>query len=282
MILLKPRCTLSDSALMRLQQSMIAYYKAPVASYYSTAATLNSHYDAREMPFHCDLLTFADAGTSVLEMGCGTAHLCRETELKGGHYTGLDFSEELLAANRQRFPKARFLQVDAPLNETFDLVASLYAIEHVPDPPVYLSKMWARCKPGGVIAVICPEFVDCPSLPPSLFYGTTPRRFREKCYRLDLADALRHLLDLKFLGPVWKRKLIRSMPGSFWINLRPKALYNTIYSIDADAVHLSRLKDLVWFFQTKGARILKTSTSMPDVSPEILKYNCYLAVQKPR
>lgn len=260
---------------------MAAFYQNPPPSYYQTADHAAARYTPQKQPFHCDLVGRVQPGNSVLEVGCGTAHLCPQVEARGGSYTGLDHSAELLAANRNKFPRARFFSIGTPPAETFDLVASLYTIEHIADPLAYLELLWRYCRPSGHIAIICPEFVDCPGLAPSVFYGHTPRRLREKLQRGNLADAVAHLMDLKFAAPRWQRQARADLPGAFWINLRPRVLHGAGYAVDGDAVHLVQRRDLVWFFQNKGAAIVQTSATMPTVSPEVLRYNCYVLVQKP-
>jgi hypothetical protein len=141
--------------------------------------------------------------------------------------------------------------------------------------------MWNYCKPGGLIGIICPEFVECRGLPPSAYYGRTPRRLREKVQSFALADALLHLIDLKVGAEAWKNRALNGPPGAFWINLKPSVLHGAHYTIDADAVHFPRLKDLIWLFEKKGATIEQTSAKMPGVSPDILQYNCYLLARKP-
>lgn len=272
---------LSADRLAGLDQAMSAFYNHPPASYYQIADRAAQQYTPAEQPFHCDLVSRVTPGAMVLEAGCGTAHLCPYVEQNGGHYTGLDYSHELLQENRRRFPNARFLQVGTRLDKPFDIVASLYALEHVTNPPVYLESLWQYCCPGGLIGVICPEFVENPGIVPSVFYGTTPRRFREKLQTFSLIDAIGHLIDLKIRSPRWKKHALAASPGAFWMNLRPRVLHGADYSIDADAVHLTRLKDVLWFFQNKGAAVLQTSLQMPDVSRDILRYNLYALVRKP-
>jgi SAM-dependent methyltransferase len=219
----------------------------------------------------------------LLEVGCGTAHLCPHIEKNGGTYTGLDFNDALLQENRRRFPHARFFPIGTPLAETFDIVASLYTLEHIADPPAYLESLWRHCRSGGLIAIICPEFIECPGFAPSVFFGKTPRRFREKSSALNFIDAVSHLLDLKLRAPRWKKTLQNSPPGAFWINLKPRILHGAKeFSSDADAVHFPRLKDLVWFFEQKKAAILQTSTGMPEISDEILRHSCYILIRKPK
>lgn len=265
----------------RLNRGLAAFYRQPPPAYYQTADQASLQYNREQQPFHCDLIQRVTPGTTLLELGCGTAHLCPRVEARGGTYTGMDYSDQLLTENRARNPRARFLTLESPLAETFDAVVSLYTVEHVADPPGYLELMWRYCRPGGWLAIICPEFVDSPSLPPSFFYGRTPRRLRQKARCFAFGDALLHLLDFKVRGPLWQARARRSPPGAFWINLRPRILHGGQYEIDADAVHLARGADLVRFFQQKGARLLAQSSSMPGISPDVLKFNAYLVAAKP-
>jgi len=143
-----------------------------------------------------------------------------------------------------------------------------------------LDEMRKHCKPGGLLAVICPEFVDSEGFPPSLFFGTTPRRLRDKLSTGSFIDAGRHIFDYKVAGPRWKRTARDAAPGAFWINLQPRILYGAPYSIDADAIHFSRLKDLKWHFEQKGDVIVQTSEKMRGVPSDVLGFNCYLLAKR--
>lgn len=278
---LRRRVELSASEVAGLEKAMTAFYKNTPASYYRIADGSAQHYNPKDLPFHWDLVERVFPGAAVLEAGCGTAHLCPYVEGKGGFYTGLDHSDALLADNQKRFPNARFFPVGVPPDETFDLVTSLYTVEHVADPPAYLESLWRFCRPGGLIAIIGPEFINGPGLPPGIYFGLTPRRFREKLLALDLRDAWSHWLDLKIRAPRWKRSAQAAPPGAFWLNLAPAVLHGAEYYIDADAIHVGCLKDWIWFFEHKGAKIVQTSTTMPGIAPGLLDYNSYLVVQKP-
>lgn len=264
-----------------LHERLVRYYECPPESYYQIADEAASQYTPAAQPFHCNLISYVQPGMSVLELGCGSAHLCLFVEAAGGLYTGIDHSYKLLEDNRRRFPRANFFRIGSDLQKQFDIVASLYTIEHVVDPKAYLENMWNFCKPGGLIAIICPDFIESPDFPPSFYYGKTVRRFREKVMSFSLLDAACHLLDLVWFARSWKRRAQSSLPGAFWINLRPRIFAGAKYSIDSDAVHLPRLKDLVWWLERRGATIVATSIAMPNVDPSVLRYNCYVLGRKP-
>lgn len=272
---------LAPETISKLQERLVVYYSSPPPFYYPTADRAATQYTSQLQPFHCDLAARVEPGMTILELGCGTAHLCPIIEGRGAAYTGLDHSSELLARNRRKFPRARFLPIGAKLREQFDVVASLYTIEHVVEPPAYLERIWKFCKPGGFIAVICPDFIDGESFPPSFYYGKTPRRLREKLRSFAFGDACKHLLDLFWSAPRWKTRARSTAPGAFWINLEPRILRDAEYSIDADAVHLPRLSDLVWWLEQRGAEILGTSRSMQGIDSSVLRHNCYVVARKP-
>jgi 2-polyprenyl-3-methyl-5-hydroxy-6-metoxy-1,4-benzoquinol methylase len=273
---------LTPETISALQQRLVEYYSHPPESYYTIADQAAANYRPEIQPFHCDLVNRVRPGMSVLELGCGSAHLCPFVEAAGGQYTGMDYSAQLLKNNRTRFPRASFISIGEELLKGFDIVASLYTIEHVVDPIAYLETMWGFCKAGGLLAIICPDFVDGSGFAPSFYYGTRARRLREKLRSLNFIDALKHLLDLFCIAPLCIAQARRSQPGAFWINLKPRILAGAAYSVDADAVHLSRLKDLVWWLEKHGATVIATSRSLAGIAPSILRYNCYVVARKPQ
>jgi SAM-dependent methyltransferase len=275
------RADLSEQQVAALEKALAAFYRNTPPEYYQMADRSSTQYNPRDQPFYCDLIGRVFPGATVLEAGCGTAHLCPYVGEKSAHYSGLDHSRDLLENNRRRFPRADFYSLKSPPAKTFDIVVSLYTIEHIADPPKYLDLLWQYCRPGGLIAIICPEFIASSGFAPSIFFGRTPRRLRDKLKAGQIADTVGHLLDLRFRAPLWKKRARTSPPGAFWTNLKPRILHGHDYQIDTDAVHLVQLRDLIWFFENKGAEILQTSANLPGISPEVLSYNCYLLARKP-
>lgn len=76
---------------------------------------------------HVAELVDADAGSSVLDLGCGNGALTKVLQDKGYRVTGMDASEELLDVARVNYPAIEFIQGDATnfvLPEPVDVVFS--------------------------------------------------------------------------------------------------------------------------------------------------------------
>ena len=86
-----------------LRDHLQAYYNNPPEEYYRISDQAASQYLPAIQPFHCDLVRRVKPGMKVLELGCGSAHLCPFVEASGGRYTGMDYSAELLKNTRQNF-----------------------------------------------------------------------------------------------------------------------------------------------------------------------------------
>jgi SAM-dependent methyltransferase len=276
-----PFASISQQSLAALEHRLAEFYKNPPDSYYRIADQAADQYTPDQQPFHCHLASQAFQGARVLELGCGTAHLCPHVEVRGAIYHGIDYSGELLERNRRMFPNAVFWKMGSQPQEAYDIVASLYTIEHVTDPRLYLQKLWDYCRPGGLIGVICPDFVDGEGIPRSVYYGSSPGRVRSKIAEGRLHDAALHLLEVKLLGPLWKRRARAAAPGTFWMNLDPSDLAGQEHSIDGDAVHFPRMLDIADWFEKRGAKVLATSRTLKNVPEHVLKHNCYVLAKKP-
>ena len=105
-----------------------------------------------------------ESGQAVLDIGCGGDHLVRELALAvgdGGRAVGLDMSAEQLSAARALcagLPAAELTEGDAMdmsfEDGTFDGLASIQALEYIPDVDGALTEARRVLKPGGKAAFV--------------------------------------------------------------------------------------------------------------------------------
>lgn len=114
-------------------------------------------YDRLEKRAVDSLLPSASDGGKLLEIGCGTGHFSEHFASRGFEVTGVDISKPMIALARQKNIKHSGFEVaDAehlPFeDETFDVAATITALEFVSDPARVISEM-VRCvkKPGGAL-----------------------------------------------------------------------------------------------------------------------------------
>src|SRR5216684_7632332 len=101
------------------------------------------------------LLDLADvsAKMSILDVGCGPGYVSAAAAEHGAIPIGLDFSEEMIAIAKKKFPRIQFRQGDAqslPFQDaTFDRVVANFALLHLADPGGACAEAARVLKPGG-------------------------------------------------------------------------------------------------------------------------------------
>ncbi len=278
-----PHCDVGPERLHDLEDKMRKFYEDIPLEYYISTKRISESYSATPNPLLDHFISQLNSGKSLLEIGCGAAHFYEKTEAKGIIYTGADYSKDQLAKNTERFPGATFLtldQIKTVPSSTFDFGLSLYVLEHTTRPLEHLNLLSRLVKPGGLVAVICPEFIQSECLSPSVFFGFTPRRLREKLQTLSFLDFLAHCCDLFRVRHQVKR-ILNAPPGSFYINLKPRVLYHSEWCSDQDAVCFTGLRDVRWWFENNGFSIEKTSEEFRESHPDTTKYSMYVLARKP-
>ncbi|WP_461123706.1 methyltransferase domain-containing protein [Saccharothrix stipae] len=98
------------------------------------------------------------APASVVDLGCGTGSLTALLTDAGHHVRGLDLSERMLAAAREKVPGAEFRQGDAAdppyPPASFDVVLVRHVLWALPDPAAALDRWRALLRPGGRLVLV--------------------------------------------------------------------------------------------------------------------------------
>lgn len=277
---LKPWTTLSAEERRGLAERLIAYYRQNPEDYYAEADRNRGHYADPQMALHRRLLEGMSAGDQVVEVGCGTAHLAPEVCRRHANYTGLDWSSELIARNRRQLPGAEFYILEEAPPRIYDWVISLYTLEHVVDPPDYLEILNRWCAPGGRIGILCPDFVRAGGSP-SLVFGGSALRIRQKIRRGEWRAATRHIWESEMLLRLWKYRANHLPPGQFWMNVKPRIFYDSAFGIDRDAIHLPHQQDIEDWFRIRGYQLEQIRDRIVPFPAQVPRNTVFLVVRKP-
>jgi SAM-dependent methyltransferase len=97
---------------------------------------------------------------SIVDVGCGTGEFLLAAKERGWESKGVEPIEKEAA-----FARERGLDVQAALLEesdlpqgSFDVVAALHVLEHVPAPADFLRSIARWARPGGLVAIEVPNF----------------------------------------------------------------------------------------------------------------------------
>ena len=107
----------------------------------------------------------------ILEIACGRGGFSRLLGSRGASVCGADFSASAVAIAKERLSRGpapegpvTYVQADAqdmPFEEnSFDIVVSCETIEHVPDPRAAVREMYRVCKPGGMLYLTTPNYLN--------------------------------------------------------------------------------------------------------------------------
>jgi SAM-dependent methyltransferase len=239
-----------------LESRMALYYQTNTAYYEDIHFATSAWTDPNEH-IHQDLLRLAK-NRKIAEIGCGRAQALTAAILDPSMYTGCDFSKELLNKNQSDFPSANFAVIEprSPLpmeSEIFDFVFSVFVLEHSVRPDLLLKEMTRICKPGGVIAILCPDYFGRLSMASQLI-GWASDSGREKLKRGHVVDAIVSSFTSRILLPHYLKTRLRHahLQPIFLLNGSPSCFSRPFYP-DADAVYV---------------------THRGEIESQMLKYGC--------
>ena len=143
-------------------------FKTRDATSYDSLTEQFDHFTERlSSPLADRLIELAEIKSSdhVLDIGTGTGIVALRAAKSGETVTGIDLSEQMLETSRLKAGRLglesqiEFRQMDAERLEfpdaSFNVVVSLFALLHFPDPLTALKEIYRVMKPGGrfVVAV---------------------------------------------------------------------------------------------------------------------------------
>jgi SAM-dependent methyltransferase len=135
------------------------------------------------------------AGSSVIELGCGTGELLDALEPARG--VGIDFSPEMLRIARKKHPHLEFHEADieslAPWGETFDFVIISDVVGHLLDIQETLARVRPLCRPDTRLIISYYNFLWEPVLKLGEWFG---RKMPQNQQNWLSAEDIRNLLDL--------------------------------------------------------------------------------------
>jgi len=93
---------------------------------------------------------------TVLDLGCGPGYVAAAAAERGAHPVGLDFSSEMIAIAREKFPEIEFREGDAQelpfAGATFDCVLANFALLHLSNPERACTEAARVLRSGGRFA----------------------------------------------------------------------------------------------------------------------------------
>lgn len=98
-----------------------------------------------------------DDATSALDVGTGNGLLAADLRDRLPRVVAIDVDDAVLDAAHQERDDIEWRLGDVmayPFGETFDVVASVATLHHLPDPPSALRRLAELTSPGGVVVVV--------------------------------------------------------------------------------------------------------------------------------
>jgi SAM-dependent methyltransferase len=205
-----------------LEMTMVSFYQNRPAlarsAYYASAGNSD--------PFglRTELLAYIDVGGCILEVGCGKATLADQVVERGGQYYGADVDPEAVDLARRRpgvvEVRCESISMLSYDQASFDFVCSHYVLEHLAHPEEALRRLWQLVRPGGYLAVLCPQASRrwFPSYP-----WTARQEGIRRCLRHGhLMNALQALVErLSFAAVLWLRGVMLRMGRRPWFPTYP-------------------------------------------------------------
>jgi ubiquinone/menaquinone biosynthesis C-methylase UbiE len=273
----------AEQQLRNLDAALQLFYNSPdSARYFEHSHAVNETWQPGT--FHDALRgLISNSGGSVADVACGSGHAFINLRHRGVHYTGVDWSAETVAKNARNYPTARFVQAsfyDTGLPpDSYDVVFSLYALEHAVWPHRMLAEMHRITKPNGATVVLCPNYRVNNRIPSLHFGSVSP--LSDKVKAGHFLDAAWHLLLRNAYYPSVIGRHYRSASYPFLINLAPSCLKYEGWYADTDAVYfVDQAEVTAELVALGGIDVSHTIRDRVPASKAQKRNTCFVVVRK--
>jgi SAM-dependent methyltransferase len=255
----------SEKDLRKLEEQMQKFYNnlAFDQDYWILSESKNEIWKSDTHPYHCHWLSLVEKESSVVDFGCGSAHAIynlNNSSSRNVKYTGIELSKQQVQINISKYPDSKFIHGDIVEDHEIQMVdwaISMFAIEHCVRPHLLLERMYQSLKPGGKLAILCPNFV---SGMPSIRSGIRATTKSSKLHKLQLLDLFYSYYQEKYILPSRVKHILQSSI-LFPIYLYPRCLEAPFYS-DNDAVALVVESKVAQYLELLGLKILHSSSTL--------------------
>ncbi|PZX57800.1 methyltransferase family protein [Algoriphagus ratkowskyi] len=213
------------------------------------------------------IVELAKVSPKILEIGCGESPILKIFPELIPKYSGIDFSPNIIANNQRKYQEADFSVINDPYSypykdEQFDLIFSVFVIEHTVFPQKFLDECIRMLKPGGKIIVLAPNYLDHGFMS-SQQVSRNLSSGRELLQKGNILGALRATLYNKYLIPQKCRALMGEIPG-FYINTNPICFQIDLFEPDVDAVYVVSEKEIGIYMDQRGLQKIDRSPELSD------------------
>jgi 2-polyprenyl-3-methyl-5-hydroxy-6-metoxy-1,4-benzoquinol methylase len=234
------------SLLQKLEQRLEKYYNGQASiQYYEAAQNGNEEWGPNSS--HQVLLNIINEGDSVLDLGCGTGVVAQKARNKKIKYTGIDWSSTAITVAKRKLKTEAVNEIEAKFiqrslyeteleGQSFDIVVSMFVIEHLTRPTKFIDEAIRLVRPDGVIFILCPDYRRFGRMPSLPLGGNNS--LRQKLSKFEIIPAINHLLFALY----WKIKTRFIGPWAIWTE---PACFNGAWRPDADAVYLASRNEIV-------------------------------------
>ena len=237
------------AAIISLDLKLSAFYTGNKNYYSDIDFTANNWINPEEEGYK-QILSYIFKSKRICEFGCGSANVLKHFPQLQEKYSGCDFSTELINQNRQTFPAASFEEIRVPnllpyVNEMFDLVFSVFVIEHSSNPAKLLDECNRILQPGGRLLILCPDFLGKGRMS-SQRAGWTEGNTKDKLKKRKYLDAILTFFDNRIRIPLYCfiLRLRAQKHPRFLINVTPTLFEDKFYP-DVDAVYVTFKREII-------------------------------------